>query len=47
LNLVKDGFKDWTDQEHPECYLVDGSAFLSKVPYEDYQESSAEDEFPF
>jgi uncharacterized protein (TIGR02391 family) len=44
--MILEGFKEWTDEESPEFYLPDGTPFLGKVPYTDYEEP-AEDEFPF
>jgi hypothetical protein len=45
--MIQNEFEDWTDPEHPEFYLPDGSPFLGKVPYQTLEEPSNEEDIPF
>lgn len=47
LNAIESEFRDWTDPDHPEIYLRNGSPLWGKIPYENLVELPPEDDIPF
>jgi len=45
LQILKDTFADWTDNQNPQFLLKDGSPFLGNIPKD--TESKPDDDIPF